>query len=31
MKEKEEEELSAVKDVYYRIPGWIALCEKWLP
>ena len=31
MKEKEEEELSAAKDVYRRILGRIALCEKWLP
>jgi hypothetical protein len=30
MKEKEEEELSAAKDVYRRILGRIALCEKWL-
>jgi hypothetical protein len=31
MKEKEEEELSVAKDVYRRILGRIALCEKWLP
>ena len=31
MKEKEEEELSAAEDVYRRILGRIALCEKWMP
>ena len=31
MKEKKEEELSAATDVYRRILGRIALCNKWLP